>query len=65
MNKYALQMLTMISLLGENAYMPQFNKVNEIEVLNTCPKCGREYEKFRGDDVPKYCTDCKTRLWVK
>ena len=65
MKKINTVMTAMQGLVINQHYLPEFRKVKDVEVLTKCPKCGREYEQFRGDDVPKYCTDCKTRLWVK
>lgn len=65
MNKSNIAIIAHNGMMINQAYLPEFKKFKDVEVLTECPKCGREYEKFRGDDVPKYCTDCKTRLWVK
>lgn len=45
----------------EQHYLPEFRKIKEVEVFESCPKCGKEYAK----NTPKYCANCKTRLWVK
>ena len=60
MNK-DLKTIIMLSALASQAYMPEFRKVKDIEVLTECPKCHKEFNKV----TPKYCDVCKTRLWVK
>ena len=55
-----------IHTTGFSAYAEDLKDIRfEPSKINPCPKCGKEYKKFKGDEIPKYCDDCKTRLWIK
>lgn len=40
------------------------NKKTE-KKLNTCKKCGYEWEQRFPDRIPKCCPNCKVRSWNK
>lgn len=55
------KIMTLMALAMNQYYLPEVREVKDIEVLTECPKCGKEYPKY----TPKYCTECKKRLWSK
>ena len=49
----AVRIAMMMALLGKIEQKP--------DEIHQCPTCGREYKNHG----PKYCPECKKRLWEK
>jgi len=54
----AVKVALMMNLMGMGMTVSKDSTPDE---LHQCPRCGYEYKNYG----PKYCPECKKRLWKK